>query len=82
MGRGPKAKRRKPAVQEPQPLEAFEADDQLPAEEQPKNVNKRYDVSCCTWVLYTFRCHALAVPKRRTAYLLCICACMKALSDL
>lgn len=49
MGRGPKAKRRKPAVQEPQPLDAFEADDQLPAEEQPKNVNKRYDVSCCSW---------------------------------
>ena len=49
MGRGPKAKRQKPVVQEPQPLDAFEADDQLPAEEQPKNVNKRYDVSCCSW---------------------------------
>lgn len=49
MGRGPRVKRRKPAVEEAQPLDAFEAEDQLPAEEQPKNVNKRYDVSaCCT----------------------------------
>jgi hypothetical protein len=47
MARGPRAIKRKPAVDEPQPLDAFEADDQLPAEEQPKNANKRYDVSCC-----------------------------------
>jgi hypothetical protein len=66
MGRGPKAKRRKPAVKEPQPLDAFEADDQLPAEEQPKNVNKRYDVSCCSWGSVSVGCHALAVHTRCT----------------
>lgn len=52
---GPKAKRRKSVkpVKAAQPLDAFEAEDQLPAEEQPKNVNKRYDVSdcCCPYTL-------------------------------
>ena len=58
MARSGGGKRRKQAKQPKetaQPLDVFEADDaeQLPAEEQPKNINKRYDVSCSGVRMYT-----------------------------
>ena len=59
MAKRPAKRRRPPAValkkaRDEQPQDLYEAEQTLPQEEQPQNINKRYDVS----EAYLCRLHA------------------------